>query len=138
LSALILDTSGLLALSDKKSKGHRQAVAIASQFTDWLLSAAILAEVDYMLSTRIGSHATDTLLKSISDGELLIEPYFPQDIRYSIETSKKYRQLELGLADCAVMALSERLHLPTILSLDSHFSIVKPSAFGAFQLPLLS
>jgi predicted nucleic acid-binding protein len=136
MPALILDTSGLLALADSNSRKHKQAEQVAEQYSDWLISAAILAEVDYMLSSRLGNQSTLTLMQSISDGEIIVESYLPQDVRYCIEKTKKYNTLNLGLADCAVMALSERLHIPTIFSLDNHFNIVKPSAFKQFVLPL--
>jgi uncharacterized protein len=136
MSTIILDTGGLLTLLDASTKEHARTLQIASQFHDWLISSAILAEVDYMLMSRVGSHASMKFLQGLADGDYIIETYLPQDIRYALEKSKKYKTLALGLADCAVMALSERLHIPTILTFDNHFNIVKPSAFKQFVLPL--
>jgi uncharacterized protein len=137
MSTLILDPGGLLSLLDAGDREHTRTRHIANQFHDWLISSAILAEIDYMLMSRVGTTASMAFLQGLSDGDYLIETYLPQDIRYTLDKSSQYKALSLGLADCAVMALSERLHVPTILTFDNHFNIVKPSAFQHFVLPLI-
>ena len=52
---ILLDTSGLLAAIDSSQRGHRRAAAVLRETTEpLLLSPFVLAELDYLLATRVG------------------------------------------------------------------------------------
>ena len=52
---IILDTSGLLAAIDRSERHHESAVAALRQAAaPWVLSPFVLAELDYLLATRVG------------------------------------------------------------------------------------
>ena len=60
---IILDTSGLLAAVDASQRHHVAAAsALQAAPTPWLLSPFVLAELDYLLATRVGQHAERALL----------------------------------------------------------------------------
>lgn len=133
---LILDTSGVVALYDADSMQHVAFVEAAfAPGVLRLVSAAILAEVDYMLTVRVDPAAGAKFLDALVDGFFELEHFESSDAIYAQEAYKKYPALKLGIADCAVMALAERLHCPRILTTDRrHFSAVKPRAFAHFEI----
>jgi predicted nucleic acid-binding protein len=135
-SPLIVDTSGIVALYDADSEQHQAFVAAA--FTPGVLrlvSAVILSEIDYMLTVRVNPAAGLRFLDALVDGFFVVEGFEPADAVYAQALARRYPALKLGLADSAVMALSERLHCPRILTTDNrHFATVKPQAFGRFDI----
>jgi predicted nucleic acid-binding protein len=57
-------------------------------------------------------------LRSLEDGAFLLEAFTEADLARARELVEQYRDLDLGLADAAVVATAERLHTPTILTVD--------------------
>ncbi|MEA2234772.1 MAG: hypothetical protein QOD83_4588, partial [Solirubrobacteraceae bacterium] len=52
---ILVDTSGLLAALDAAQRLHREAaVSLAAASPPLLLSPFVLAELDYLLATRVG------------------------------------------------------------------------------------
>lgn len=78
---IILDTSGLLAAIDSSQRLH-SAAAAALRAADGplLLSPFVLAELDYLISTRVSPTATSALLDQVADGAYRLEPMGPDDV----------------------------------------------------------
>ena len=135
-SPLILDTSGIVALYDADSEEHEAFVAAAfAPGVTRILPSAILSEIDYMLTERVNRLAGNRFLEGVVQGFFEVEPFTNEDARYVQQTIARYPALSLGLADCAVMSLAERLGCPRILTTDRrHFLVVKPTAFQAFEI----
>ena len=135
-SPLIVDTSGIVALYDADSEQHQAFVAAAfAPGVSRLVSAAILSEIDYMLCVRVNPAAGSRFIDALVDGFFEVEGFEAADARYVRALSQRYPALKLGLADCAVMSLAERLHCPRILTTDRrHFATVKPQAFAHFEI----
>ena len=132
---LVLDTSGVVALYDASAHDHAGAVVCVQGAALRLVPAAILAEIDYMLGVRLAPAAAADFLRGVVAGFFVIEPFTREDAGYCVVLIEKYARLQLGLADAAVMAVSERHRAPDVLSLDRrHFGVVKPSAFAVFRL----
>jgi predicted nucleic acid-binding protein len=99
------------------------------------LPVILLTEIDYLLSTRLGQPAAIDFLESVEQGAFLLVPMLSGDLRRSLELIGQYRDLELGIADAAVVAAAERLGIPRLLTLDErHFRAIKPSGFDHFVL----
>jgi len=134
-ATLVLDTSGVVALYDASAQQHARAVVCVRSAALRLVPAAILAEIDYMLGVCLAPAAAADFLRGVVAGFFVIEPFTREDANYCVALIEKYPRLQLGLADAAVMAVSERHRAPDVLSLDRrHFGVVKPSAFAAFRL----
>ena len=135
-STLILDTSGIVALYDADSREHKDFVAAAfAPGVTRILPSAILSEIDYMLAERVNLLAGMRFLDGVVQGYYEVEPFTDEDARYVQRTIARYPALSLGLADCAVMSLAERLGCPRILTTDRrHFLVVRPAAFAAFEI----
>ncbi|HEX2753956.1 MAG TPA: PIN domain-containing protein [Candidatus Limnocylindrales bacterium] len=133
---IVLDTSGLLAAIDA-SQRHHAAAAAALRASDGplLLSPFVLAELDYLLSTRVSSRAATSLLGQVADGAYRLEPMAAEDIARATEIIGRYRDLELGLADASLVVLAERHGIHDVLTLDErHFRAIDGPGGRPFRI----
>ena len=123
---IVLDTSGLLAAIDSSQRLHSAAAAaLRSADGPLLLSPFVLAELDYLISTRVSATAASALLDQVADGAYRLEPMGSEDIARAAEIIGRYQDLELGLADASIVVLAERHRTRDLLTLDErHFRAV--------------
>ena len=136
---ILLDTSGLLAAIDGKQRHHAAAArSLRAAQPPLLLSPFVLAELDYLLATRIGLHAELALLGEVARGAYQLATFSADDVAAASEVIERYRSLDLGLADASVVVLAERHRIADVLSLDErHFRAITPATGKAFRiLPL--
>jgi hypothetical protein len=133
---ITLDTSGLLAAIDSSQRLHQAAAAaLRDASPPLLLSPFVLAELDYLISTRVSSQAATALLDQVADGAYRLEPMAAEDIARAAEVIDQYRDLELGLADASIVVLAERYRIVDILTLDErHFRAVTGPDGRPFRL----
>jgi uncharacterized protein len=123
---IVADTGAVVALIDADDRHHR---AIRELFeanpARWVIPWATLPEIDYLLSTRVGTRAQDAFLSDLADGAFAVEWGRPEDLERARALHAKYRALRLGLVDGAVIAVAERLRAKAIATLDvRHFGAV--------------
>ena len=100
-----------------------------------MVSAAILSEVDYLISTKLGVNAELDLLADFLAGAFTLEPFTLADLRRSRELIDQYRALDIGLADAAVIATAERIGTRRIVTVDErHFRVVRAANGKPFTL----
>ena len=105
---ITLDTSGILALLDRREPHHRQAVAVLEADPGpYLVPAGILAEVGFMVETRLGSDVLDVFLADIETGAFALD-CDERDVPRIRELVRRYADLPLGTADASVVACGER------------------------------
>jgi predicted nucleic acid-binding protein len=133
---IVLDTSGLLAAVDSSQRRHESSRrALESDPGPLLLSPLVLAELDYLLSTRVGIDAEMLLLGQVADGAYQLENFGPEDVRAASELIERYRKLGIGLADASVMVIAARAGTNRVLTLDErHFRALRPLRGRAFRL----
>ncbi|TAL06272.1 MAG: PIN domain-containing protein [Chloroflexota bacterium] len=133
---IILDTSGLLAAIDGSQRHHAEAAAsIRTAGGPLLLSPFVLAELDYLLSTRVSQPAALALLDQVAAGAYRLEPMDLGDIARASEIILRYRDLRLGLADASLVVLAERHGTLDILTLDErHFRAIEGPGGRPFRL----
>jgi uncharacterized protein len=133
---IILDTSGLLSAIDASQTHHRAAAAALKQAeAPRLLSPFVLAELDYLLATRVSRDAEHALLRQVADGVYQIESFDADDIARAKEVLDQYADLDLGLADASLIVLSERHKVLDLLTLDErHFRAVRGPGGKPFRL----
>jgi uncharacterized protein len=133
---IVLDTSGLLAAIDG-SQRHHAAAAAALRRADapLLLSPFVLAELDYLLATKVSQQAEAALLDQVAGGAYRLEPMAAEDIARALEIVNRYRDLQLGLADASLIVLAERHGTLDLLTLDErHFRAVSGPGGRPFRL----
>lgn len=133
---ILVDTSGLLAALDEGQAHHEQALAaLGSPHPPLLLSPFVLAELDYLLSTRVGEGAARSLLGALARGALSLERFGADEVAQAAEVIDRYVDLGLGLADASIVVLAERHGVLDLLTLDErHFRVVRGPGGKPFRL----
>jgi uncharacterized protein len=133
---IVLDTSGLLAALDGSQRQHAEATAvIRASAGPLLLSPFVLAELDYLLSTRVSQQAAVALLDEVATGAYRLEPMAADDIARALEIVLQYRDLQLGLADASLVVLAERHGTLDVLTLDErHFRAIHGPGGRPFRI----
>ncbi|MFY9586021.1 MAG: PIN domain-containing protein [Actinomycetota bacterium] len=121
---ITLDTSGMLALLDRRERHHGAAkTALLADRGPYIIPAGTLCEVGYFVRKRGRSDALDGFLADIESGAFALdcgEDDFPR-VR---ELLRRYADLELGFTDAAVIACAER-NAGKVLTFDRRdFSVV--------------
>jgi predicted nucleic acid-binding protein len=133
---IVLDTSGLLAAIDASQRHHAAAAAaLRGSVGPLLLSPFVLAELDYLLATRVSTDAARALRDQVADGAYRLEAMAAEDIARASEIMGRYRDLELGLADASLVVLAERHRTNDVLTLDErHFRAVDGPGGRPFRI----
>lgn len=133
---IVLDTSGLLAAIDAGQRMHSAARgALEADPGPFILSPFVLAEMDFLLATRVGAGAESALLAQVVEGAYQLDPFGPDDVEAAAKIVDRYRDLGLGLADASLVVLAARHHTTRLLTLDArHFRAVRPLRGRAFTI----
>jgi predicted nucleic acid-binding protein len=133
---LVLDTSGLLAAIDSDQHQHARARgALEREAGPFLLSPFVLAELDYLLATKVGTREHTALLAEVARGVFRLEPFTNADVGAALQTLERYRDLDLGIADASNILLATRHATRGILTLDErHFRAVTTPDGTPFRL----
>jgi predicted nucleic acid-binding protein len=133
---ILLDTSGLLAAIDGSQHQHAEAAAALRQASaPLLLSPFVLAELDYLLATRVGVRAQRAMLNEVARGAYRLETFTGADVGLATVILRRYPNLEIGLADASIVVLAERYDVWDVLTLDHrHFNALRAAGRRRFRL----
>lgn len=133
---ILLDTSGLLSAIDSSQHRHSEAVAVlAAARGPLLLSPFVLAELDYLLATRVGTQAELALLGEVARGAYRLEVFAADDVAAARSVVERYHDLDIGLADASIVVLAERYGVTDLLTLDRrHFQAIRGPGRKRFRL----
>ncbi len=133
---IVLDTSGLLAAMDATQRFHDTARAVLERTRARLaLSPFVLAELDYLVSTRVGSEAEVALLGEVGRGAYRLEPFSPEDVLKAKDLIERYGDSGIGLADASNVVLAHRHNTLEIFTLDErHFRALRGPGDKPFRL----
>jgi uncharacterized protein len=132
----IIDATPLVALS-QPDEPRRTAIldALRAEPGALVIPAPVTAEIDYMLGERFGRAARVAFLRDLAAGRFDVACLEREDYATIGELDARYADLELGLADCAVITLARRYETSRIVSFDErHFRAVTPLQGGAFTI----
>ena len=95
----------------------------------------VIAEVSYLIETRLGWQPEMRFLGDLASGNFFTEPVVAADWMRIAELVGRYHDLPLGTVDASVVTLAERLNIHSIATLDRrHFTVVRPKHVAAFEL----
>jgi predicted nucleic acid-binding protein len=133
---IVLDTSGLLAAIDESQRFHDRAREVLEEAqTSLVLSPFVLAELDYLVSTRIDLDAEVAVLGEVERGAYYLEPFSTEDVQAARHLIRSYGDLGIGLADASNVVLCHRHDTLDILTLDQrHFRTLRGPRDRSFHL----
>ena len=119
---ILLDTSGLLAALDAGQRSHHESAAILTAARPpLLLSLFVLAELDYLLASRVGEAARESLLDEVGRSAYLLEEMTGADVARAQAIMKRHADLGISLADASIVVLAERHGVRDVLTLDERY-----------------
>jgi uncharacterized protein len=133
---IIADTSGLLALFNAAEPDHAEVARMVAEVHDQLVvSPYVLAELDYLIGTRIGVAAELAMLRELASGAYHLATVDLDQLTTAADVVDRYRDLRIGLTDASLVVLAERFRTSKVLTLDRwHFSVLRPLSGGNFEL----
>ena len=133
---ILLDTSGMLAAIDGGQRHHAAAArSLASATPPWVLSPFVLAEIDYLLATRVGIEAERALLGEVARGVYRLESLTADDVEAADRIIGRYADLGIGLADASIVVLASRYGVHDVLTLDErHFRALRAPGAKPFRV----
>lgn len=133
---IVADTSGLLAYFNDREPTHEAVAAIVAAERDPLIvSPYVVAELDYLVATRIGVEAELAVLAELSTGGYDLVGFAPEDLREIADVIERYRDQQIGIADASNVVLAQRFGTRTILTLDHrHFDVLRPISGGRYRV----
>jgi uncharacterized protein len=133
---ILVDTSGLLAAIDSAQRHHEiAAAALRAADAPRILSPFVLAELDYLVATRIGTHAELAMLGEVGRGAYQLAEFGSEDVAESVAVITQFESLEVGLADASIVVLARRFDTLNVLTLDErHFRALRGPRNRPFRL----
>ena len=133
---VVADTGPIYALIDASDAWHER---VASWWGGGrrrvILPVTILAEITFLLQSRIGAAAEEAFVRAVADGEFIVEPLEDEDLPRIADLVHAYRDLPLGFTDASIVAVAERLGTREVLTTDRrHFGVVRPRHAKALTL----
>ena len=105
---ITLDTSALYALLNRRDRAHGAAVqALEDDPGPYLVPAATLGEIAFLVEERLGIGVLDLLLADLESGAYTLD-CGEADLGRARQLVKRYDDLSLGYVDAAVIACAER------------------------------
>ena len=135
---IVLDTSGLPAALDSAQRRHRESAASLAAATPprQLAPPFVLAELDYLLATRVGETARMSLLGEVECGAYDLQPFTAADIRNATAVIERHADLGISLADASIVVLAARHKTQEVLTLDErHFRVLSANRKPMRLLP---
>ncbi len=100
-----------------------------------LLSPFVLAELDYLVGTRVGDQAQPSLADEVTRGVYQLEPFTSEDVDHSRRIMERYAELRIGLADASVVVIANRHRTLDLLCTDQrHFRALRGPGGKPFRL----
>ena len=131
---ILADTSGLLSLYNRREPTHPSvAEAVAQEQGPLVVSPYVVAELDYLVSTRLGADAEQRVLAELASPAYVLAAIDRDDLRACTELVSRYPGI--GVTDASMLVLADRLGIDRVLTLDrSHFEMVRSPSGRALAI----
>ena len=95
----------------------------------------VVAETAWQIERHLGPRSEAAFVRLITVGELTVVDPIAADWDRSASLIETYETLGLGLVDASIVAVSERLNVTTLATLNQRdFTVVRPAHCTAFEL----
>jgi predicted nucleic acid-binding protein len=125
---LIIDAGILFAQADAGDPEHEVAASLLKAESGPLVTSQLAAaEADYLILERLGVDAELAFLDDLAAGTFAAECLDRAELAAARDLARRYRDLELGLADASLLVLAARHRTVRIATLDrTDFLAVRP------------
>ena len=133
---IVCDTSGLVAAYSMADRHRGRIAELLSSEPDLLiLSPFVLAELDYLISTRAGPQAELKILGDVAAGIYTLAEFDRVDVGQAAEVVERYKDMRIGLTDASLVILAAKYGTTRLLTLDEkHFRAIRPLGGNAFTI----
>ncbi len=133
---LIVDAAPIVAMSDPNEPRRPAILKVLREESGALaMPAPVTAEIDYLLGTRFGRRARSAFVRDLAAARFVVAGLEIEDYETVQTLERQYADLDLGLADCAIVVLAERFQTKRLLTFDErHFRAVTPLQGGTFEI----
>jgi predicted nucleic acid-binding protein len=133
---VIVDTSALLAFFDVDEPDHHAVSTVIDRTSEPLVvSPFVVAELDYLVTRRLGIQAEIAVLKELAGGAWELPPIDAEALEAATSVIARYGEQRLGVADASIVVLADQHRTRTIATLDHrHFDVVRPLGGGRFRV----
>jgi uncharacterized protein len=133
---IIADTSALLALFNRGDHAHTKVVTFLDANDEPLaVPPFVVAELDYLVATRIGVQAELAVLRELAGGAYDLPALDAGDLSVCADLIHKYADQNIGVTDASIAVLAKRYQTTSILTLDHrHFGVLRSIDGAPFTL----
>ncbi|MFA5809387.1 MAG: PIN domain-containing protein [Thermoleophilia bacterium] len=136
---ILVDTSALYALTDRRDQHHKTATswyAAAREAENTLaITQLIMAESWCMVERRKNSFYADKLWELMLSGFFNILDLDAADLATSLDIRIKYSDSKMSLVDATTLAICERLRIKKVFTYDRlHFGLYRPGFTDFLEL----
>lgn len=136
---IAVDTNVFVALSDRSDAHHAEC-------RDWLAGCdeplivppTVLADTCYMIDKYLGAESEAKFLDSVGVGpryRFQLAELVDADVRRMAQLVRRYADRHLGGTDASVIAVCERLSIPTVATVNRRdFANVRPRHVAALAI----
>jgi predicted nucleic acid-binding protein len=132
----LVDAGPIVALADP-NEPYRNAIleTLSNEPGPLVIPAPTTAEIDYLLGQRFGSAARRAFLSDLATGRFTVASLESEDYPIVLDLEARYADLQLGIADCALIVLADRHNTTRVLTFDErHFRTTTPLRGEAFTI----
>jgi len=133
---VVIDAGPLVAFGDAEDPSFAAIDHLLKTIDGPLVvPAPVTAEVDYLLGRRVGHEPRRAFLADLAAGRFTVACLEREDYAAIRDLALRYTDLQLGLADCALVIVAHRHNTNRVLSFNErHFRAVTPLQGGSFTI----
>lgn len=134
--AFLMDTGFWYASIDDSDEYYKVVSPIASDIRETVyLPIPVITETAYLILRNKGVEALANFAESLAITKFQLEIPTSEDYKRTAEILRKYDDANIDFVDACIVAISERLNITKILTVDRrHFGIFKPVHCEAFEI----
>jgi len=126
---------GYAALDANEALRGRAVAALVAATPPRVVSPLVLAELDYLIASRVGHQAQMALIDEVARGAYQLELFSSEDVGHAKRIMERYADLRIGLADASVVVLANRHRTLELLCTDErHFRGLRGTGGKPFRL----
>lgn len=127
LPKVLVDSGFLYALFTKPDPDHLAARNLVQTLqAEFIIAQVVVTEAAWLFNRAGGMDLVASFVDILSASEMPLEPITYDDLRRASEVMRQHPGTKLDLVDCCILAISERLGINAVATLDRRdFSIMR-------------